>query len=177
MPQTKSDAFGYCALETVLAARHPFHAASRWEGEADHAAAWAALEAMAVADLAQRDVRTLSGGERQRVAIAALLAQDAPLMLLDEPANALDLAHQAGTVALLARLCCEQNRTVVMAVHDLNLVHRVATHALLLMGDGEWQAGSVTEVMTEELLGRCLGHPVESVRHHGQVVFIPAVHP
>jgi iron complex transport system ATP-binding protein len=65
---------------------------------------------MEVEHLAARDVRTLSGGERQRVAIAALLAQDTPLLLLDEPANALDLAHQVSVMGLLARLCRESAR-------------------------------------------------------------------
>ena len=177
LPQARSDAFGFRVLETVLAARHPFNVGSRWESADDYAAACAALEAMAVNDLAQRDVRTLSGGERQRVAFAALLAQDAPLLLLDEPTNALDLAHQAGTMALLGRLCRERNRTIVMAGHDLNLAYGVATHALLLMDGGQWQAGAVDEVMTAELLGRCLGHPVELVPHHDRILFIPAVMP
>ncbi|MBS1186139.1 MAG: ABC-type cobalamin/Fe3+-siderophores transport system, ATPase component [Burkholderiaceae bacterium] len=174
LPQAKSDAFGYRAIDTVLAARYPFHAGSRWESDSDHEAALAALQAVGAAGLAQRDVRTLSGGERQRVAIASLLAQDAALMLLDEPANALDLAHQASTMALLSRLCREQQKTVLMAVHDLNLVYGIATHALLLMGDGQWQAGPVAGVMTAELLGRCLGHPVELVPHHGRVVYVAA---
>ena len=174
LPQARSDAFGYCAIETVLAARHPYHAGSRWESTDDQQAAMLALQAMEVADLAARDVRTLSGGERQRVAIAALLAQDAPLMLLDEPANALDLAHQASVMALLSRLCRERNKTVVMAGHDLNLAHGIATHALLLMGDGQWQAGPADQVMTESLLSRCLGHPVEQVHHNGRIVYVPA---
>ena len=174
LPQARSDAFGYCAIETVLAARHPYHSGSRWESADDHQTAMQAMQAMEVADLAHRDVRTLSGGERQRVAIAALLAQDAPLMLLDEPANALDLAHQASVMALLSQLCREQQKTVVMAGHDLNLAHNVATHALLLMGDGQWQAGKADVVMTEALLSRCLGHPVEQVLHQGRVLYIPA---
>jgi iron complex transport system ATP-binding protein len=61
-----------------------------------------------------------------------------------------------------------------MAGHDLNLAHGIATHALLLMGDGRWQAGPAIEVMTEALLSRCLGHPVEQVRHNGRIVYIPA---
>jgi len=174
LPQARSDAFGYCAIETVLAARHPYHSGSRWESADDQQVALTALQAMEVADLAARDVRTLSGGERQRVAIAALLAQDAALMLLDEPANALDLAHQASVMALLSRLCREQKKTVVMAGHDLNLAHSVATHALLLMGDGQWHAGEADQVMTESLLSRCLGHPVERIRHNGRVVYVPA---
>lgn len=177
LPQARSDAFGFCAIETVLAARHPYHADSRWESVDDRQAAISALQAMEVADLAQRDVRTLSGGERQRVAIAALLAQDASLMLLDEPANALDLAHQVSAMALLSHLSRERNKAIVMAGHDLNLAHEVATHALLLMGDGSWQAGAADEVMTEASLSRCLGHPVEQVRHNGRMLYIPAAKP
>ncbi|RJX32159.1 MAG: ABC transporter ATP-binding protein [Oxalobacter sp.] len=175
LPQSRTDAFGFCAIETVLAARHAYHAGRRWESSEDHYSAMAALQAMDVADLAHRDVRTLSGGERQRVAIAALLAQDAPLMLLDEPANALDLAHQVSTMNLFSLLCREQNKAIVMAGHDLNLAHGVATHALLLMGDGWWRAGSVEEVMTGQLLSLCLGYPVEQIMHNGRVIYAPAV--
>ncbi len=174
LAQSRSDAFGYRVIETVLTARHPYHADRYWEGSDDHQAAYAALQAMEVADLAERDVRTLSGGERQRVAIAALLAQDTPLLLLDEPANALDLAHQVRVMGLLARLCRDQRKTVVMVGHDLNLAHSVATHALLLMGEGQWRAGTVAEVMQASILGNCLGHPIESVQHGKRIFFIPA---
>ena len=175
LPQKRSDAFGFCVLETVLAARHPYHAGASWESKEDHQSAMTALQAMDAADLAGRDVRTLSGGERQRVALAALLSQDAPIMLLDEPTNALDMAHQAGVMQLLSRLCREQGKTIVMVSHDLNLVHDVATHALLLMGEGEWQTGRVDAVMNESLLSRCLGHPVEQVEHEGRTLFVPSV--
>lgn len=175
LPQSRTDAFGFCAIETVLAARHPYHAGSRWESAEDHQMAMQALQSMEVGELAYRDVRTLSGGERQRVAIAALLAQDAQLMLLDEPANALDLAHQVSTMSLFARLCREQNKAIVMAGHDLNLAHGVATHALLLMGDGWWRAGKVEDVMTERLLSVCLGYPVERIVHNERVIYAPAV--
>jgi iron complex transport system ATP-binding protein len=110
LAQSRQDAFAYSVFETVLSARHPYHASRYWEGSDDHQAALDALAAMEVMHLARRDVRTLSGGERQRVAIAALLAQDTPLLLLDEPANALDLGHQVGVMSLLARLCRERAR-------------------------------------------------------------------
>lgn len=173
LPQSRSDAFGYTALETVLTARHPYHAERYWEGGDDHQAAHRALQAMEVDQLAERDVRTLSGGERQRVAIAALLAQDTPLLLLDEPANALDLAHQVSVMGLLARLCREQGKSTVMVGHDLNLAHGVASHTLLLMGDGDWQAGPVAEVMQAPILSRCLGHPIEALQHGKRTIFIP----
>lgn len=176
LPQARSDAFGYRAIEIVLAARYPYHAERYWEDSSDHQAAHAALHAMEIAELAERDVRTLSGGERQRVAIAALLAQDTPLLLLDEPANALDLAHQASVMRLLTRLCREQGKTVVMVGHDLNLAHSAASHALLLMGDGRWQAGSVDQVMQPAILGQFLGHRIETVQYGLRTIFIAAEH-
>lgn len=172
LAQSRGDAFAYRVIDTVLMARHPYHADRYWEGSDDHVAAEQALGALDVLHLARRDVRTLSGGERQRVAIAALLAQDTPLMLLDEPANALDLAHQVSVMRLLARLCAEQGKTVVMVGHDLNLAHGAATHALLLMNDGRWLAGTVDEAMQPDILGRCLGHPIDIVRHGGRTIFV-----
>jgi iron complex transport system ATP-binding protein len=181
LPQARSDAFGYRVLETVLIARHPFQHGQYWESEQDHRVALDALRAMDVGHLAQRDIRTLSGGERQRVAIAAVLAQDTPLLLLDEPANALDLAHQVGVMHLLARLCRGGDsggaKTVVLVSHDLNLAHGVATHALLLMEGGQWRDGPVDEVMRAPLLSECLGHPIEAVRHGGRTIYIPSGDP
>jgi iron complex transport system ATP-binding protein len=173
LAQSRHDAFAYSVIETVLAARHPYHANRYWEGSDDHHAAISALATMEVANLAGRDVRTLSGGERQRVAIAALLAQETPLLLLDEPANALDLAHQVSVMDLLARLCREQGKTVVMIGHDLNLAHRISTHALLLMGDGRWDAGPVDRVMQPPLLTQYLGHPIDMLEHGARRIFIP----
>jgi iron complex transport system ATP-binding protein len=173
LAQSRHDAFAYSVIETVLAARHPYHDRRYWEGSDDHAAALRSLAAMEVEHLAARDVRTLSGGERQRVAIAALLAQDTPLLLLDEPANALDLAHQVQVMGLLARLCREQGKTVVMIGHDLTLAHGISTHALLLRGDGGWHAGQVAETMQASLLGEVLGHPIETIEHGGRRIFIP----
>jgi iron complex transport system ATP-binding protein len=170
LAQARSDAFGYSALDTVLAARHPYGASRYWDGAADQAAACAALVAMEVDHLARRDVRTLSGGERQRVAIAAMLAQDTPL--LDEPANALDLAHQASVTRLLASLSREYNKTIIAIGHDLNLAHQASTHALLLMGDGAWLAGPKDEVMTAPQLSRYLAHPIEVLAHGARRIFI-----
>lgn len=173
LPQGRSDAFGYSVLDTVLAARHPDQGGRYWESDADYLAARDALRLLDVDDLAERDVRTLSGGERQRVAIAAVLAQDTPLLLLDEPAAALDLAHQVGVMRLLASLCREQRKAAVLVSHDLNLAHRAATHVLLLMGDGQWRAGPADEVMCAPLLSRCLGYPIDIVRHGDRIIYLP----
>ena len=177
LAQSRNDAFSYRVIETVLAARHPYHASRYWESGDDLRSAGTALAAMQVDDLAERDVRSLSGGERQRVAIAAMLAQETPLLLLDEPANALDLAHQVSVMGLLARLCREQQKTTVMIGHDLTLAHSVSTHALLLMGDGHWRAGPLDEVMQPALLSACLGHPIEMIEHGTRRLFIPKEDP
>ncbi|OFJ48335.1 cobalamin ABC transporter ATP-binding protein [Janthinobacterium lividum] len=173
LAQARHDAFSYRVIETVLSARHPYHDNHYWEGSDDQRIALAALASMEVEHLAERDVRSLSGGERQRVAIAAMLAQDTPLLLLDEPANALDLAHQVSVMRLLSSLCREQQKTVVMVGHDLNLAHSVSTHALLLMGDGAWLAGPVAEVMQASILGDYLGHPIDIIEHGKRKIFIP----
>lgn len=175
LPQGRNDAFAYRVLELVLGARHPYHAGQYWESTEDISAAMAALAQLDVAALAERDIRSLSGGERQRVAIAATLAQDAQLMLLDEPSNGLDLAHQVSVMQLLSAACSKNGTAVLMASHDLNLVAGFATHALLLMGDGRWRAGPVWEMMTEQNLSHCLAHPVTMVNHGQQRIFLPSV--
>lgn len=174
LSQGRSDAFGYRVIETVLSARHPYHESAYWESAEDYEIAYAALQTMDVQHFAERDVRSLSGGERQRVAIAAVLAQDTPLLLLDEPTNALDLAHQIDIMRLIGKLCREQQRSVVMVSHDLNLVHSVATHALLLMGDGRWHAGTVGQMLQAPLLSACLGHTIEIIQHGDRTIYLPA---
>ena len=162
LPQSRQDAFGFTVFETVLAARFPWRSEGMWESSEDRDVAAGALKRMDVLELAERDIRSLSGGERQRVAIAALLAQDTPLMLLDEPASALDLAG----------LSREENRAVVMVVHDLNLAWGVASHVLLLYGDGTWEVGSCEEMMVSEKLSHCLHYPVERVSCGNRPVFV-----
>ena len=174
LPQRHDDAFSYSVIDTVLSARHPHHGSRYWESDVDDQIAQAALAKLDVDHLAQRDIRSLSGGERQRVAIAAVLAQDTPLLLLDEPANALDLAHQVNVMHLLKSLRQDANIAIVMVTHDINQVQSVATHVLLLMGDGFWLAGTAEQMMTSTLLGKCLGHPIDIVRHGTRVFFLPA---
>jgi iron complex transport system ATP-binding protein len=174
LAQGRNDPFGYRAIDTVLAARHPYQDARYWDDDADMALAMNALRELDVAHLASADVRTLSGGERQRVAIAAVLAQQTPLLLLDEPTSALDLAHQAAVIGLLGRLCRNDGKTVVLVSHDLNLSRRVATHALLLMEGGRWHAGAADDIMQAALLSECLGYPIDTVQHQGRMVFIPS---
>lgn len=173
LPQTRSDAFGYRVIDAVLTARSPYQAGRYWESDSDIAHACTALKAMDAFDLAERDIRSLSGGERQRVALAAILAQDTPVMLLDEPTSALDIGHQVGAMRLLRQLCQQSSKTVVAVSHDLNLSRSAASHALLLMGDGHWLAGPVEETMSAAALTDCLGYPIGVVRNGERVMYFP----
>jgi len=174
VPQQVHDAFSTPVLEVVLQGRHPHLSRWHWEGEADQALALAALARVGLADLASRDVLTLSGGERQRVALATLLTQDPPLALLDEPLAHLDLAQQLRMLALLDHEVRQRQRAVLMSVHDLSLAQRVATHALLLAGDGSALAGPVAAVMNEDRLSRAFGHPLRRHEADGRVWWLPA---
>lgn len=156
-PQFWLDPFAVSAWETVacsVLATQPVLASAEVEAIARH---W--LREMDATHLADRDVRSLSGGERQRVALATVFAQSAPLLLLDEPTSHLDWSHQALLQRLLKRWSADQG-TVVVAMHDVNLAHAIATHALLFDGKGGAVAGSRDEVMTAQAIGNAYGMPV-----------------
>jgi iron complex transport system ATP-binding protein len=123
-----------------------------------------------LAALARADVRLLSGGERQRVAIATALLQDAALVLFDEPASHLDLAHQRLLVERL-RTRADAGLAVVASLHDLNLAAELASHAVLLDGRGRAWAGTVEAVMTPALLSAAYGIVVDRVEVCGQTRF------
>lgn len=172
LPQGRNDAFSYTALEAVISALPGNQTSSYWDNEADIEAAQHALQAFDVSHLAQRDVRGLSGGERQRVALAALLAQDADYLLLDEPLNALDVAHQIAVINVLQQQRAA-NKAIIMVSHDLNLSYPLATHALLLLADGGWLAGPAAQMFSAEHLTACLGHPIQILQLQNKTLFIP----
>jgi iron complex transport system ATP-binding protein len=174
LTQTVHDSFSASALDVVLLGRHPHH--DRWsfgDSDDDRRIALDALAAVDAAALAPRDVTTLSGGERQRVAVAALLAQQVPLMLLDEPTAHLDLKHQVGLLQHLRAWVHQDAHAAVLALHDLNLVARFATHALLLQADGHARAGVVDDVMTDDALAAAFDHPLHRRRIDSRWIYWP----
>ena len=177
MPQDQRDAFSASVIDTVLLNRYPHLSGWGWEGDADRAAAHAALATLGLEAFAARDVLSLSGGERQRVALAAALCQGAPLLLLDEPLAHLDLHHQIACLEALSRWVRSEARAVLFSCHDLNLARRFATHALLLDGRGGFHAGPVREVLTPQRASAAFGHPLVLIREGEHEALVPALLP
>ncbi|MGP9694804.1 ABC transporter ATP-binding protein [Brachybacterium sp. AOP25-B2-12] len=151
LPQTPLSPEGITVADLVARGRYPHQSLLRSWSPQDEAAVDAALAATRVTDLRDRPVDALSGGQRQRVWIALALAQETPLLLLDEPTTFLDIGHQIEVLDLLARLRSE-GRTVVAVLHEITLAARYATH-LVAMRDGAVLAqGAPRDVVTPELL-------------------------
>jgi iron complex transport system ATP-binding protein len=163
VPQDVSPAFSFTALEFVLMGRTPY--LSRWGGSS--ASDWARVrEAMAIASvwhLADRRVDELSGGERRRVILAQALAQDAPVLLLDEPTTHLDIRHLLDLLAVVRRLAERDGKAVLAIFHDLNLA-AASCDRLIALHRGEVVAeGPPDRVVTRELLLRAYDVDAEVV--------------
>ncbi|CAG2149180.1 ABC transporter ATP-binding protein [Cupriavidus numazuensis] len=173
LPQAVHDTFSMSVLDAVRVGRHPHLSGWGWTGRDDDAVVRAAIEAMDLDTLSARDVLTLSGGERQRAALAAVLAQQAPLLLLDEPVSHLDLRHQIMVLEVLASLARAGRHAIVVILHDLNLARRYATHALLMAEDGTALHGPAQQVLTPEQCSRALRTPIVSVTDGFHTALIP----
>jgi iron complex transport system ATP-binding protein len=159
------------ALDVALLGRLPHLDWWQPESARDEALAMTALEAVGLTAIATRRAATLSGGERRRLALAALLAQEVPLCLLDEPTSHLDMHQQ---IALLDLLIGWNGRTLVMTLHDVNLAVRYCTHVLLLFGDGQCCAGPVADMLSVGVLSRLYHHPVTALSGPQGDVYLPA---
>lgn len=133
------------------------------ERRRDHDAVEAALEQLDLMSFAERRLDTLSGGERQRATLARTLAQDAPLLLLDEPTAALDVGRQQQVLELVDELRTQRGLTVLSTMHDLTLAGQYADRLLLLDGGRLVAAGSPGDVLTRGLITEHYGAEVAVV--------------
>ena len=125
------------------------------------------------AEIAASCANNAASATRWRVALAALLAQDAPLFLLDEPVSHLDLHHQIMVLAHLGEMARNRGKGVLFTVHDLNLAARFATHALLLTPQGVVRQGPIDQVLEETALWSAFGHRVSRIEAAGRTLFVP----
>ncbi|MFJ5759019.1 ABC transporter ATP-binding protein [Neobacillus sp. NPDC093182] len=152
LPQTPESASGLTVGELVSYGRFPYQKGFGRLTKKDYEVIDWALEVTGTIDYKFRPVDALSGGQRQRVWIAMALAQETEIIFLDEPTTYLDMAHQLEVLELLQKLNHEQERTIVMVLHDLNQAARFADHIIALK-DGEIvKAGSCEEVISQKVL-------------------------
>ena len=164
VPQDTSLTFDFSVRELVAMGRTPYVSRLGRADRADRDAVEAALARTAVADLADRSVTAVSGGERQRVLLARTLAQDTPIMLLDEPTASLDINHQLRTLDLVRELAAG-GKTVVAAIHDLNLAAHYCDELVLLGSGRRIETGSPETVLTEANLESVFGTNAVVTRH------------
>lgn len=152
VPQDTSVTFAFTVEDIVLMGRFPHLGAYGFEGEHDFAVAREALAATGTLPFAERYIQDLSGGERQRVIVARALAQEADILLLDEPTAFLDIRHQVEITRLVKRLRDEKNLTVVAASHDLNLAAAFSERLVLLKDGKVFADGAPGDVIRKDVL-------------------------
>lgn len=173
VPQTPVVPPGIDVFDYVLLGRTPHIAPLGREGRRDVDAAHGALVALDLVAMAGRALETLSGGERQRAFLARALAQDAPVLLLDEPTAALDVGHQQDVLELVDDLRHRLGRTVVSTMHDLTLAAQYADRLVLLDRGRVVAAGTAAEVLDDAHLSALYGASVRVVETDGVIVVVP----
>ena len=175
VPQETHLAFDYSVLEIALMGRYPHLGTFELEGPRDVAIAREALAATGTLALERRSFATLSGGEKQRVVIASALAQQAELLLLDEPTASLDLGYQFDVAALLARLNRERALTIVVATHDLNFAASLCRFIVMLAGGRVVAAGPTGDTLTAMSIQALYGVVADVYPHHaaGHLTVVP----
>jgi len=165
VPQNPLLPEAFTALEVVLMGRTPHLGFLQGESERDIFAARRAMEATDTWEFADRLLGDLSGGERQRVVLARALAQETPLLLLDEPTAHLDIGHQGAVLALVRELCRGEGKGALAVLHDLTLAAQYCDRVVLLRNGEVVADGGPAAVLTEPLLQAVYGTGVSVFPH------------
>ena len=152
IPQEKQMAFSFKVIDIVLMGRHPYLSPLSFEGEDDYRIAEEAMRQTQVLEFANRSFNEISGGEKQRVMIASAITQKPEVMLLDEPTSALDIKYQVEILSILKRLNEQENKSLILAMHDLNLASKFCKRLILLKKGHVFCEGSPSEVLKKEIL-------------------------
>jgi iron complex transport system ATP-binding protein len=159
VPQTSTRVFPATVFDTVLMGRRP-HLGWR-SNEKDVEKVLEILKLLGIIEFALRDFNEISGGQQQKVLIARALAQEAGVLLLDEPTSNLDIRHQLEAMDIIKKLVKETGISAIMAIHDLNLGSRYSDRIIMLNGGSIFDAGSPSSVLNPESIKQVYG--VEAV--------------
>lgn len=159
VPQSYKQAFPNTVFDTVLMGRRPHLSWNSSEKDIDKVIE--VLKLLGIDHLALRDGSEISGGEQQKATIARALAQEAEILLLDEPTSNLDIRHQLEVMDIVSGLVVEKGISAIMALHDLNLASRYASRVIMLKEGVIWGAGNPFSVLTPENIKTVYG--VEAV--------------
>ena len=165
VPQDPRLPVGFTVLDLVLMGRNPHMKLLQWEGSRDLAIAGRAMELTGVDHLADRVLETLSGGERQRAVVAMALAQEAPVLLLDEPTSNLDLAHQIRIMDMVLSVQASRGGAVLVALHDLTLAAQYCAQIVMLADGRSYAQGPPGDVLTPENISAVYGAKVFVLPH------------
>lgn len=177
VPQAVSMPPAFTVWETALLGRTPYLNFLGQTSSKDEAVARLALEQVDASHLVESRMDEISGGEQQRVLLARALAQDTPILLMDEPTTHLDLPHQIDLLKLIKKQAREKNLTVLVALHDLNLASLFADRIAIVENGLLCVAGSPQETLTSEILRSVYHMQVHVIAHPetGVPLIIPGV--
>ncbi len=152
LPQFQEKLNSISVYELVSMGRNPYHKSGWISGHEDREKIRWAMEYMSLEEYRDHPVNALSGGERQRVWIAMILAQDTPILLLDEPVTYMDLKYQQEFLSMIKDLKDNYNKTIISVFHDINHAMEVSD-LIYIMKDGEiYKSGDPQELLTEEII-------------------------
>ena len=171
VPQSTKNSFPATVFDTILMGRRPH---CGWQSSsADVRKILEILELVGIEDLAMRDFTELSGGQQQKVILARALAQEADVLLLDEPTSNLDIRQQLETMEIVRSLVSERCISSIMAIHDLNLAARYADKILMLKGGRIFDVGDPFSVLTKENIQKVYGVEAEVKEDDGRPYILP----
>lgn len=169
--------FDYTAEDMVMAGRYPYMKWWEQQGEQDKAIVEACMKYTGVYELKDTPIKAMSGGQRQRVLLAKILAQQTPVLFLDEPAAGLDLFYQEEIFRFCQEMC-SRGKTVIMVVHELNLAARYCSRVMLINNGSVIADDKPAAVLTDQLLTEAYGVSIRSLINpetgHADIFTLPA---
>lgn len=165
VPQESSFTFPFTVFDAVLMGRHPYIPRFNTPTEEDLHAVHAALDCMDLSHLTHRTLDQLSGGERQRTVFARALAQDTPVLLLDEPTSSMDIRHALKAMRVLKRLARDKGRTVITVLHDLSMAARYCDRIAVMVNGLLHSQGTPRQTLTPATIQEVFGVKAHIAEH------------